>query len=598
MKIFTSDIFKESPTTKRKSNTLVVIVHGLRSSPAWFSAFSQDCIKAENDVYIPKMPYGKVVSSTPTSKIVSDLNANITQYVSNKNYDKIILIGHSFGAQIIRSLYCAAWVAKPGSSDEYVIRKESPWVEKVERIVYIAGMHRGWDTESFVKRSEQAAVIFFNLVTVFYRWLPRLRPTFLESRRGSPSLIALRMKAQRLNKYLSDKRPDINPVTVQVLGARDDFVTPVSQIDISPNSQTYYAEVSGSGHKNIIYTPSYYNEDKTPETTQEQAETRQHVFGTVIYAPEKVLKAGKDDNIFSTAEYEVQNVTDGVTDLVFIIHGIRDKAYWTPKLARKIKAKAEEQKGKRKVETATPTYGYFPIVNFLAPILRRKKVDWLIDQYVMLRAKYPDAKFHYIGHSNGTQLFVEALRKYKDFHFENVVFAGSVVRRHFDWTPFMSRQIKRVRNYVATNDIVVAIFPKGLQWLSYFNLGSAGHDGFSIEHKNLENVRYVPGGHGAAVGDDIWDEIATYVLGGSGPPAIYAPQRTLSARILGSLSALLVLALAGFIGWVGYSLTRMMIDRLDFDDGNAVLGFVNSPAFPLMGLVAFIGLIYWMGKKF
>ena len=598
MKIFAPEVFKESLGKNKKNNTLVIIVHGLRSSPARFEAFSEDCIKAANDVYIPKMPYGNVISSTPTSKIISNLNTKITQHVSNKNYDKIILIGHSFGAQIIRSLYCAAWVAKPSSPNEYTIQKNSQWVEKVERIVYIAGMHRGWDTESFVKRTEQAAVILFNLFTVFYRWLPRLRPTFLESRRGSPSLIALRMKAQRLNKYLSDKRPDINPVTVQVLGARDDFVTPVSQIDISPNSQTYYAEVPGSGHKNIIYTPSYYDKGDIPETTQEQAQERQQVFGTVIYAPEKVLKAGKDDNIFSTVEYEVQDVTEGVTDLVFIIHGIRDKAYWTPKLARKIKAKAEDQRGKRVVETATPTYGYFPIVNFLAPILRRKKVDWLIDQYVMLRAKYPDAKFHYIGHSNGTQLFVEALRKYDDFHFDNVVFAGSVVRRHFDWTPFLTHQVRRVRNYVATNDIVVAIFPKGLQWLSYFNLGSAGHDGFSTKHKHLENVGYVPGGHGAAVGDDIWDEIATYILGGSGPPETYAPKRTLGARILGSLSALLVLALAGFIGWIGYSLTKVMIDRLELGDGNAFLGFVNSPAFPLMGLVAFVGLIYWMGKKF
>jgi len=591
MNILVSEIFKESPPKKGKSNTLVVIVHGLRSSPETFAAFSEDCIKASSDVYIPKMPYGKVISNTPTANIVDDLNAKITQLTSNKTYDNIILIGHSLGAQITRALYCAAWIRKPGSSEKFISRENSTWVENVERIVYIAGMHRGWDTESFVKRSEQAAVILFNLLTGFYRWIPNLAPTFLESRRGSPSLIALRMKAQRLNKYLSDNRPDINPVTVQVLGARDDFVTPVSQIDISPNSQTYYAEVPGSGHRNIIYTPSYYDVDKGPTAEQAQALARQQVFGTVIYAPEEVLSGGKDDDIFSTKEYEFHNVTEGVTDLVFIIHGIRDKAYWTPKLARKIKAKAKNQKGKRIVETATPTYGYFPIVNFLAPILRRKKVDWLIDQYVMLRAKYPEAKFHYIGHSNGTQLFVEALKKYEDFHFDNVVFAGSVVRRHFDWTPFMTHQVGRVRNYVATNDIVVAIFPKGLQWLSYFNLGSAGHDGFSKDHDKLENVRYVPGGHGAAVGDSIWDEIATYILGGNGPSAINAPERKLSARILGTLSAFIVMALAALVSWIGYSLVKLIIER-------STSGFLNSPALPLLGLGVFLGLIYWLARKF
>jgi hypothetical protein len=166
-----------------------------------------------------------------------------------------------------------------------------------------------------------------------------------------------------------------------------------------------------------------------------------------------------------------------VTDVIFVIHGIRDAGYWTHKIARRVR-----EKGKRLgrvVATETSSYGYFPMLRFFLPGERRIKTQWLMDQYVEACALYPNARFSFVGHSNGTYLLASALRDYRCCRFNRVLFAGSVVRRQYDWDRYIARgQVQEVANYVATADWVVAFFPKALQTLGIQDLGSAGHDGF------------------------------------------------------------------------------------------------------------------------
>jgi len=121
-----------------------------------------------------------------------------------------------------------------------------------------------------------------------------------------------------------------------------------------------------------------------------------------------------------------------VTDVVFVIHGIRDKEFWTQKIARRIKIEAVELET-RIFASRTETYGYFAMLPFMSRIVRQRKVEWLMDRYAEARACYPRAVFHYVGHSNGTYLAAQALRDYPAARFTNIVFAGSVVRRDYDW---------------------------------------------------------------------------------------------------------------------------------------------------------------------
>ena len=154
------------------------------------------------------------------------------------------------------------------------------------------------------------------------------------------------------------------------------------------------------------------------------------------------------------------------------------------------------------------------MLSFLQPGARRDKVEWLMDRYTTAKAQYPDASFSYIGHSNGTYLLAKALQDYPAVKFRNVVFAGSVVNRDFDWPQLIKqRRVEQVLNFVASADWVVAWFPKALQDIGLQDVGSAGYDGFS-KHPDV-NKGYVIGGHGAALDEDWWDAIARFVVTGS-----------------------------------------------------------------------------------
>ncbi|PHY21393.1 hypothetical protein CSW59_04000 [Caulobacter sp. BP25] len=128
-----------------------------------------------------------------------------------------------------------------------------------------------------------------------------------------------------------------------------------------------------------------------------------------------------------------------------------------------------------------------------------------------------------MGHSNGTALLAGAMTLSPAIRFDRLVFAGSVVRRDYEWKTFLDRgQVDGVMNYVATNDYIVAAFPKFIQWLPYADLGSAGFDGFdgfkpfngsrANDSKNLEEVKFARGGHGAALREAFWNQAAGFLV--------------------------------------------------------------------------------------
>jgi hypothetical protein len=214
-----------------------------------------------------------------------------------------------------------------------------------------------------------------------------------------------------------------------------------------------------------------------------------------------------------------------------VLHGIRDKGYWTHKVARQVIATGRANG--RRILAVAPTYGYFALLPFLMPWRRRSKVEWLLDMYVAVRSRYPGVPMSFIGHSNGTYILVGAIKACRAVQFENVVFAGSVVRSSFKWAPYLRRrQVKRVLNYVATGDWVVAIFPRLLQRLGLRDLGGAGHDGFEGNAPPVWDVEWVPGRHSAALEERHWQAIAAFIFGAD-PPAREASGRQWWAVWLG-----------------------------------------------------------------
>jgi pimeloyl-ACP methyl ester carboxylesterase len=256
-----------------------------------------------------------------------------------------------------------------------------------------------------------------------------------------------------------------------------------------------------------------------------------------------------------------------VTDVVFVIHGIRDEGYWTRKIAGRVERAASRDGAKRVIATETSGYGYFPMLSFLRPGARQEKVEWLMDRYTEARAVYPNSKvkFHFVGHSHGTYLLAKALEDYPAVRFEQVVFAGSVVHRDYQWQRFIPERVKSVVNFTATADWVVAFFPNALQQIGIQDLGSAGHDGFKFANPAngvIQPETYLIGGHSAALQESMWDSIAKFVVTGEFQP----PPSTLTSRehakwveYPGAVAPLLWLAIAAILGLILCALVRLRI---------------------------------------
>jgi len=535
---------------RRGSSTdLVVLLHAFTSSPEKMRLV-RDVVCADTgfddaDILTPRFSAGRFSSEDPNGIVVRLMRRIDELWDSRKDpdlegYRRIFLVGHSMGALLVRKLYVVACgECAHDAPFEPAVRDEKPreWAARVERIVLLAGMNRGWTISHHLSISN---AFFWTLGSIIgnIRALFRRRQLLIFTiRRGAPFITQLRLQWLAM-RHRATKEPDRvgNATTIQLLGSIDDMVSPTDNIDLVTGRDFIYLDVPQSGHSNIIEMDD-----------SEAGHDRRAVLAAALASPREFLEY----RALLPADFEPGAVRTDISDVIFVIHGIRDEGYWTHKIARRVKALARRHG--RTFETKTSSYGYFAMLPFLTPWRRRAKVEWLMDQYTEAKARYPEASFSFVGHSNGTYLLAKALEIYPSCRFRHIVFAGSVVRRGYDWTPLLeSGQVGAILNYVATADWVVAFFPKALQPLRWFDLGSAGHDGFArlAGHPRAHEICYVRGGHAAALQEANWDAIASFIVDGVPqqlPDDIYGNSRLAWVAVPATIATLLLLAIVALV---------------------------------------------------
>jgi pimeloyl-ACP methyl ester carboxylesterase len=496
-----------------QTKKLVVLVHGYTNNAQHFNSVCQILEETldDPDLLIPEFPAGLASTANP-HLIVHDVLKVIDWLDRKRDFNEIIFVGHSIGALLARKVYvcaCGEQEQAPFEKELADCQQARTWAEKVQRIILLAGMNRGWQTSHHLSPvivlAQTLGKSIGNLMTLVGR-----KPLIFNMRRGAPFITQLRIQwlAMRWDANRHSRNVG-NALTIQLLGSIDDIVSPDDNLDLVTGKDFIYLDVPKTGHRNVIEM------DDTPEGNQ-----RSHLFKRALKDTYEQLKNTQDipdDQLLPGPFPDVKNV-------IFVIHGIRDRGFWTKKIARRIRALG----GNQSYATETSTYGYFPMLPFLLPFYRRGKVEWLMDQYTENLALYPNADFHYIGHSNGTYLLAKALQEYPSCRFKHVVFAGSVVRSDYKWLARVNQnQVKKVLNFVATADWVVAFFPKLFQILRIQDLGSAGHDGFRFKEVRLggyiesdplhiiEQVEYIHGDHGAALQEETWNIITHFILSGN-----------------------------------------------------------------------------------
>ncbi len=550
------------PHSLSGNKTLVLVLHAYTNDPSSMRFIDQAVreLRPESHVIIPELPISARSFESPL-RVARSLVTVIEEQIAFRSnqgwaeFDDIVLIGHSLGALLVRKVYL---LAGPESAEarfedsvyQNELTPERPWFRKVSRIILFAGMNRGWSLNHHLRffRFLLWWVSTFAADTLMAFTNDRTRLVIMNSRRGAPFLTELRLQwlaLQRSNRQLQKEATSRNmpipelALTVQMLGTIDDMVAPSDNIDLATGRDFVYLDVPRSGHSNVIVM----NDSK-------EGRDRREVFHRALCESSASLKS----HSIVPSNLSLRDISDKISNVVFVMHGIRDTGYWTQKVARKVE---EQGAAPPKIYASeTSSYGYFAMIPFLLPSQRRKKVQWLMDQYVEARSLYPDARFSYVGHSNGTYLAARALLDYPSCRFDRVVFAGSVVRTDYDWPRVIERgQVEAVLNYVATADVVVAVLPGAWEIVNLQDLGSAGHNGFRKKHPRVFESKFIPGGHSSAREEDNWNDIASFIVSESPCPttnALIVPDQKTWVVVAGRTAPFwwaVIIVIVGLVGW-------------------------------------------------
>lgn len=133
------------------------------------------------------------------------------------------------------------------------------------------------------------------------------------------------------------------------------------------------------------------------------------------------------------------------SQLVITLHGIRTRGAWQKDL--------DTELGKAQLIPKALDYGFFRATKLLIPALRRKQIDWFLEQYTHTRAENGDVRPSVVAHSFGTFLVASAMELYPEVEFDHVIFCGSIVRREFDWSTYLaSGKVRRLLNDCGERD--------------------------------------------------------------------------------------------------------------------------------------------------
>jgi hypothetical protein len=483
------------------------------------------------DVLIPELPFSPFSIARPDDILICLLKLIDERWrakrASGQPYKSVLLVGHSMGSLYARKLYVLARgqtlsapfessLAKAGSEAELTpaLDQQREWGTAVDRIVLLAGINRGWSVDHHMPFERMAWMHLGLIVNRVAQALGIADFTVMSTRKGAPFVTQLRLQWLAMKDCAAPTAcpPPPPPHVAQLLGTQDDLVPPEDYIDLTVGNSFAYHTVPHTNHADVV---KMKDEDK-------YASARAEKF---IQALTKTKGDHRPEalDIRAAADPTVKHV-------VFVMHGIRDEGFWTERLGATIRKRFEVQgcteANECKVRLEVSSYGYFPMLSFLKPGARNEKVEWLMDRYTEAKARYPNAKFYYVGHSHGTYLLKEALENYEAVRFDRAVLAGSVMRSDHAWPDLIAaKRVDSVLNLSASADWVVAFFPNAMQKLNWQDMGGAGFYGFEKKDERLLQVAdklWVKGGHGAAVAENWWGSIADFVA--SDPPSFTPPE--------------------------------------------------------------------------
>jgi pimeloyl-ACP methyl ester carboxylesterase len=512
-----SAFLRETP----HATDLIVFTHGFERGPEAMNAVTEAVAAEYPAADLLMYEYSsQAFSNADPFKIAAQIEDSLGDIYDKRRYARIRLVGYSMGALLLRKafVYGSGHVEDYPFSDAGTLAKRDPqeWVNHVDRIVLLAGMNRGWRND----QRPEGMQLWRRVVQSVGVFIGRISGTgnlILSMQAGSPFVANLRL--QWLDTFNPANQPASHrlPAVVQLLGDKDDVVSRDDNRDVKVSKGFVWVTVHDTDHSDILVLDDTVAGQKRRSSILQALGDDAAVERLRFKALRERTKEELDADAES-ARIEMEDVA--VTSVVFVVHGIRDMGDWTQDFQKRLEQRhaALHPGSPELIRIHTPSYGYFAMGPFLLWGDRQYNVRWFMDQVTEVKARYPNLRhMHFIGHSNGTYVLASALKKYNTLTIDNVIFAGSVVPRDYPWRQLGSR-VGKVRNYVASDDLVVGIFPHlfevpGFTWMNS-DLGSAGFNGFTDDHFKTFETRFIEGGHGAALRDENRQNMIDFILEG------------------------------------------------------------------------------------
>lgn len=433
-------------------------------------------------------------------------------------YGKIVLVGYSVGSLLLRK--ALVWglesledhphpTAVPTTMWGWARDGQGRVAPLLDRLVLVAGMNRGWSLKPKPRHMRWSEYPIYRLVAALGR-LRMIGRFMMALERGSPFVVDLRLQWLR-----TGARTGL-PLTVQVLGDRDDLVSQEDTDDAEVMGRFALIQVPGTRH----YEALRLNDARHGAGRAEALRLALALPGLELlrrYARPAMARGAGGPRPKA---------------IVLIAHGIRSRRDWGLRLAQGLAS--------RTVHVGNRGYGHLSVLGFLLFPVRRRFVRWLADEYTqcllaVLRSQEDTASpppspaapipVHFIGHSNGTWLLARAMKDYRTLDFAHVALCQSPVARDFPWDRFVQAgRLGRLRNERAAGDMVIGLGAAAYRQLTAplglaADVGEGGLRGFDRPPaSSYRDIHYVEGGHSAGTLPANDAHLLAFVQGEPEPP--------------------------------------------------------------------------------
>lgn len=156
-----------------------------------------------------------------------------------------------------------------------------------------------------------------------------------------------------------------------------------------------------------------------------------------------------------------------IQEVVFLIHGIRDRAGWQSRVQRVLEEVPT-------IKVIPIKFGFLDVVRFWFPFwTRTPSIEFTRGQIQIGKNRHKADHYSVIAHSFGTYAITKILTDTKDLVLHRLVLCGCVVQERFPWENISARITTDVINDHGTRDIW-PVMAKKLSW----GYGETGRHGF------------------------------------------------------------------------------------------------------------------------